>query len=279
MKTCVQPLGVLSLSCLAVSLSVTPKTFAQEPGRELDDLGKRISKQIAKAGIHSIVVADFVSQDGSDSIQGRYLAEEFAQRLDHHKKNFVLTERKQLSSALSDAQLTARDLSAADALLRIGNSLQVEAIVTGTFETTSAQYSVSAIVRSVRDGSDIASGNEMIKRPAYVDSLAALDPTGSIQETARPGIDGVSVPSCVTCPAPKFAERGEAARVSGRAIMLVVVTSEGRAGGIAVVDASNDGLSKKAVETVTGWKFKPATDKEGNPVSVIIPIEITVNSY
>ncbi|MHB8501245.1 MAG: TonB family protein [Candidatus Acidiferrales bacterium] len=279
MKWHIWPERALLFLCLFLSLLNGPSALAQEPGRELDKLAKRIGKELTKAGISSVVVADFVSRGGTDSVQGRYLADELSQRLDRYKKRFVVIDRKQISVILAGEQLSAKDVATEDFFRRIGNALHADAVVMGTLVATPSEYSVHVTARSVRDGSLVASGDESVKRPAYVDRLALLDPTGSIQNTARAGVDGVSVPSCVTRPAPKFAERDEVARASGRAIMLVVVTSEGRAGGIAVVEASNDGLAKKAVETVTGWKFKPAIDKEGNPVPVIIPIEITINSY
>lgn len=111
MKAHTKPLNSLSFLCLAVCLFLGPMAIGEEPGLDLDDLAKRFSKQIEKAGIASIVVADFVEQDGTDSTQGRYLADEFAQRLEHHRKKFVLIGRKQLSAVLSDAHLSAKDLA------------------------------------------------------------------------------------------------------------------------------------------------------------------------
>src|SRR5580658_1007896 len=93
---------VFSLVCLAAWCVYVPMVTAQEPGHDLDDLAKRVSKQISKAGISAVVVADFVNLDGTTSMQGQYLAEEFSQRLEHHKKNFALVDRKKLSSALSN---------------------------------------------------------------------------------------------------------------------------------------------------------------------------------
>lgn len=279
MKTYTNPLSVLLSLCLAVCLFLGPMVIAEEPGPDLDDLAKRFSKQIEKAGIGSIVVADFVGQDGTDSIQGRYLADEFSHRLERHKKNFVLIERKRLSSALSDAKLSAKDLAAPDSLRRIGDSLQVEAVVTGTLETTSAQYSVNVTVRRVKDGGEIATGNQTIKRPAYVDSLALLDPGAGGSKIGRPGVDGIGVPICIVCPIPEDTEQAKAAKIRSRVMLLVVINEEGRAVKIAVTKSSDDGLAARAVEAVRKWEFKPATDKNGNAVAVLIPIEVTFRLY
>jgi outer membrane biosynthesis protein TonB len=34
-------------------------------------------------------------------------------------------------------------------------------------------------------------------------------------------------------------------------------------------------LAQRAVEAVQKWRFKPARDREGQPVAVIVPIEVT----
>jgi TonB family protein len=275
MKSYTQSLRVLSLSCLAACVLSGPVSVSQEPGQDLDDLAKRVGKQISKAGISSAVVADFVGQDGSGSIQGKYLADEFSQRLERHKKNFVLIGRQQLSSALSNAQLSANDLAAVDSLQRIGSSIHAGAVVTGTLVTTPAQYSVRLTVRGVKDGGLVVSGDESIKRPAYVDSMVLLDPGGPGPEIARAGVDGIGIPTCVYCPPPLYTDKASAEKVQGNVVLLVVIDQQGRADRIVVTKAIDDGLAKRAIESVREWKFKPATDKEGKAVVVIVPIEVT----
>ncbi len=279
MKAYTGPLSVLSFMCLAVFLFLGPRAIAEEPGRELDDLAKRLSKQIEKAGIASVVVADFISRDGTDSIQGRYLADEFAQGLERHKKKFILIGRKELSAALSDAQLSAKDLAAPDSLRRIGDSVQVEAVVTGIFETSPSHYSVWLSVRRVKDGSSAASGDKSIKRPAYVDGMILLDTDGTGQKIPRAGEKGISIPTCVYCPPPEYTGKARAAKIQGNVVLLVVINQEGRAIRIAVTSANDDGLAARAVEAVREWKFKPATDENGKAVAVIVPIQVTFRLY
>jgi TonB family protein len=57
------------------------------------------------------------------------------------------------------------------------------------------------------------------------------------------------------------------------------VTSEGRATRIAVTKALDPELAKRAIDAVKKWEFKPATDKKGKPVTVIVPIEVTFRLY
>jgi TonB family protein len=274
MKPCIRPVRILFLMYLASLFLSQPIAIAQEPGRELEVLSKRISKELTKTKIGSVVVADFVSLNGADTSEGRYLALEFSQSLERHKKHFTVTDPKQLSTALAGAQILAKDLNAPSNLQQIGTSLQVSAVVTGTFETTPIQYSVRVRAQRVTDGSVVASADQTIKRPAYVDSLGllSLDETGS--KVAKAGADGISVPICANCPPPAYPDKARAARIYGRVALLVVVNQEGRAIRITVTRATDSGLAANAVEAVRKWRFNPARDKDGNFVAVMVPIEI-----
>jgi TonB family protein len=275
MKTYIRPVRILFLMYLVSLLLSGPFAIAQEPGRELDDLSKRISKELSKTKIGSVVVADFVSLNGADTSEGRYLALEFSQGLERHKKNFTVTDPKQLSSALASAQILAKDLSAPGILQQIGTSLQVSAVVTGTIETTPVEYSVRVSVQRVSDGSLVVSADQKVKRPAYMDSLALLDLGETGPKVAKAGADGISIPICAYCPPPDYTDKARAERVQGRVVLLVVINQEGRAIRIAVTRANDGGLAAKAVDAVRKWKFKPATDKDGNAVAAIVPIEVS----
>lgn len=274
MKSYTWPLRVLWFSCLTAFLLFVPTAIGQEPGRDLDDLAKRVSKQVAKAGITSIVVADFVSPDGTGAKEGHYLAEEFSQRLEHFKKDFVVIDREQLASALSSAQLSAKDLSEAVSLERIGNSLRADSVAAGCLESSSDGYSVKVTVRRVKDGSIIVSDDNSIRAPAYVNNMALLDPGAPGPKIAKAGTDGISTPTCVYCPPPPYTDKDRAEKVQGIVVLFVVVNVEGRASRVYVAKSFDDGLTGRALEAVRKWKFKPATDKEGKVVPVIVPIEV-----
>lgn len=67
--------------------------------------------------------------------------------------------------------------------------------------------------------------------------------------------------------------------MQGNVILVVVVTSERRTGKTAVIRSPDASLANQATEAVKRWKFKPAIDKEGKPVSVLIPIEVTFELF
>lgn len=279
MKSYSLRLRVLLFGYLAHCLLLGTIAVAQEPGRDLDDLAKRMSKELTKAKIGSVVVADLVNRGGTVSSEGHYLAEELSQRLECHKKNFVVSDPRQLFSALSNAKLSAKDLTEREGLQRIGTYIRADAIVTGSLEASPARYTVKVTVRRVKDGSLVVSGEQSVKRPAYVDSLVFLDPGGSATRVAKAGEDGIGVPICVVCPSPDYTGKARATKIQGNVVLLVAIDQEGRAGSIAVTKATDEGLAARAIEAVRKWKFKPATDKDGKAVAVVVPIEVSFRLY
>ncbi|MGB6898063.1 MAG: energy transducer TonB, partial [Candidatus Acidiferrum sp.] len=136
-------------------------------------------------------------------------------------------------------------------------------------------YSVRVDVRRVKDGSVVASAEQTIKRPAYVDLLVLLGPGGPMPKIAKAGVDGIGIPTCVYCPAPNYTDKARNAKIEGSVVLLVVINEDGRAGRIAVTRANDDGLAIKAIEAVRKWQFSPAPDKGGKADAVLAPIEVT----
>jgi TonB family protein len=91
---------------------------------------------------------------------------------------------------------------------------------------------------------------------------------------AKPGVNGVTVPTCVYCPAPRYTDEARKAKLEGAVVIRAVVTVEGRADNVSVVKGLGSGLDEKAVEVVRTWRFKPAHNSDGHPVAVSVPMEI-----
>lgn len=86
---------------------------------------------------------------------------------------------------------------------------------------------------------------------------------------------GYTYPRCEHCPQADYSSEGIAHRVAGTVVMVVIVTGEGRAKEIKILRALPFGLTEEAIRAVQGWRFKPALDEHGNPVTVRQVIEVT----
>lgn len=102
----------------------------------------------------------------------------------------------------------------------------------------------------------------------------AQQPGGDKSKTDIPkaGRDGVSVPKCEYCPNPEYSQEARKKNYEGVVVLMVVVTSEGKATNIRILKSPGMGLDEKAVEAVRKWRFKPAM-KDGMPVAAGVPID------
>lgn len=103
----------------------------------------------------------------------------------------------------------------------------------------------------------------------------------------RAGFDRVSRPEVLENPQPsteaqdatKSSQAGpRPIRREGTTILSFVVMSNGNVEQVKVVRSFSTELDQKAVQAVSGWKFKPAR-KDGLPVPVLIDTEVTFHPY
>ncbi len=85
-------------------------------------------------------------------------------------------------------------------------------------------------------------------------SAWSYGPTAGI---ARAGIGGVTAPRCVYCPQPAYSNEARAAKLNGTVVLKVVVTADGRAENVQVMNGPGSGLERQAIEAVKNWRFKP----------------------
>jgi TonB family protein len=104
---------------------------------------------------------------------------------------------------------------------------------------------------------------------------SAANGAGMADGPFHPGTAGVGYPTCTYCPDPQYSEEARAKHLEGTVILQVIIQPDGRASDIRILKTFDAGLAQKALEAVQKWRFKPARDREGQPVATIVPIEVT----
>jgi len=268
------PLGLAKHTCVGLCLFLGISVAQGARKSELDSLNRQLGNEIVKARLKSVIVADFVSEQGKPSTLGWYLADELSENWLAKKPKFNVRDRAELR----DAKIASGDLNS-EMMERLGSVWGVEAILTGEVQNAPENYTLSVSVRRVKDNSIVATETILIPHSRILDILQpALEMNNGTLHLTRGGINGVEVPTCRSCPVPTYTARARKARAQGTIVLSAVVSENGRARGITVVKSLGFGLTQKAIEAVSEWHFKPAT-REGEPVAVVVPIEVTMRLY
>jgi TonB family protein len=227
------------------------------------------------------LVFDFSNtSDKQCSKLGAILADRFSAVLANHADGFVVLGRDLLIAYLKDNWIDQRDIQGEGIELAIARSMGATGVLRGDLQEDPDNQLLltlrlegfgpawsAGVVMTATDEMRVLS-----KGPNPTFSLTAPFPVEPGVLTA--GSDGVGIPECIYCPPPLFNELARASKYQGTIELSVVVTSEGRCDSILVLKGAPFLLNRQAIDAVQKWKFKPA-QKNGKPVSVRVPVEIT----
>jgi len=93
------------------------------------------------------------------------------------------------------------------------------------------------------------------------------------------GRDGVGVPQCTYCPPAEYSDKGRKAKIQGTVALSIVVDTDGSVRDATVTKPLGYGLDESAVKTVKKWRFKPAVDRDGDPVPVKVAVQVSFHLY
>ncbi|MGD0966573.1 MAG: energy transducer TonB, partial [Candidatus Acidiferrales bacterium] len=93
------------------------------------------------------------------------------------------------------------------------------------------------------------------------------------------GTSGYGSPACLYCPQPQFTKEAADAKYQGTVLLIAIITADGRAVDIRIARGLGLGLTEKAVEAVSTWRFRPALGPDGKPAAVRQSIEVTFRRY
>jgi TonB family protein len=91
----------------------------------------------------------------------------------------------------------------------------------------------------------------------------------------HPGVDGVTYPKCIYCTDPKYTPQARHAKINGTVELTAIVGVDGKAHNTEIVKALGQGLDEQAVIAIQSWRFQPAVGPNGEPVAVVVPIQVT----
>jgi len=112
----------------------------------------------------------------------------------------------------------------------------------------------------------------LLKDPATGVSLPVPTPRAP---DAPPVSAQVKVPSCVSCPEPRYTGFARQKGLQGSVQLLITVTEQGTVQDAVALGAVDEGLARASVEAVSGWLLKPATGFDGKPFPMRTFVTVT----
>ncbi len=287
------PFGLLLTAVLAGNL-LSRSAAAQDSASRLapnaeaqvDSLASRVAGQIRRSKIDpentKVFVFDFSNAvDKEFSKLGRLLADRFSTALLNQADGFVVLDRQILTAYLKDNWIDQKELQSNGTAVALARSMGAAGVVRGDLQED-PNHQLLLTLRLEGFGPAWSAGSLL----TLTGEMQALlkEPLPTFLRTAAipaepgvllPGLDGVGIPECIYCPPPLYDDAARAAKYQGTIVLSVVVTPDGRCDSILVLKGAPFLLNQQAIAAVQKWKFKPA-EKDGKPVRVRVPIEITL---
>lgn len=250
--------------------------------RKLDETGKHFAHKFESAKHHPAVVAvaDFTSTDSTLAPQSHYLSWYLSGAIqadgmdslrvaDHLKfDDDIKTIKKS-----SDPSLALQSVS--QFLPYIGGDF----LVVGTIERHGSSFALNLHALRVSDATEIHSESVEIATSPFLESLSAPAQSPSEKPPQIPGTNGIGMPSCPNAPDPSYTDLARTLKIKGVLTVSGIISANGTIQNIRPVKMLGYGLDEQAYKTIKQWKCKPALDKEGNAVPVLVPIEVSFRLY
>ena len=274
---------------------------AQDP-YDFDSLASDIARQIetAPAGpAHTtVMVTDFTETHDPDSQLAVVLAQNFAQSLRSHARNFTVLDRTDIEAAISNHKLPIGVLSSRSIIACYTPELGATLIIGGRIEYTPENLVLDLDTRSLAGDYGIYAQKIITPLTPAIETLKSKPAVGTgaifgedktvwvrdesskaTVTSAKSGAGGYSYPACIHCPQVPFTDAAVMAKATGTVTLSVVIGADGQAQRISVQRALPCGLDQRAIEAIKGWSFRPATGPDGKPAAVVQTVEVTFHLY
>lgn len=174
-----------------------PEVSVKELDRQLDNLTEQIISNLTVNKYAKVAVVEFSDLDGKVSPLGKYLAEELTTRLFRAGK-FEIIERKLLAKMLEEQKLNVSGLIDENTAQKIGMTLGVDAITTGTVSDLNTSIKINARLIAPQTGVVFAVASATV--PVDKEIAILLHKKGRILRTGDPGRFDGTWNVAIVCP-------------------------------------------------------------------------------
>lgn len=260
---------------------------------DIDVFAAKLAKEITKRHFSKVAVFGAMGPADELTILSPMIGDALSAALARHAKGFQVIERSAIRERLkqeriSDSMLLTGTL--ADWVSQLMGAQGLIFVDFGFFDPP--KITVTASLFDIRHEEEKATStakfsfvpdalqNDAASRPLYSDRTVRDEYNRIVDAWKRVSDNSQAThANCIYCPRPEYSQEARKAQLQGENWLLVTVTPEGRATDIAVVRPIGRSLDQQSIETIKGWKFKPATDGDGKAISERIPVEVHFQLY
>jgi TonB family protein len=269
--------SVRLLICGLITFFAIPAVSARQSNDQ--GLAPSVAKALTKAKVKSVVVFNFIGPNEKLNQLGQDLADGLSLSLANSSGKFKLVDRATLRAIIEKNLVTPDVVREPEIAWWLARQLGADALVVGKL-SLSNQLDITVGLAKVRDGKEFDGFSSSIPLTKEMQKLLNNSLTEDYgARFATLGINVTSMPSCISCPHPKYPEAGSANKKQAKVVLAVLIGEDGLPKQIAVSNPGPYGFTQKAIEAVQTWKFKPANGLDGKPIAVWAPIEAQFRLY
>ncbi len=262
--TCIAP--------VAKGQDVYKQTSGGTPEPAIALIANNLAEALRNAKAKSVVVFDLTTSNREQHPVGKWIADQLSLAISKQNPKITMIDRSQIARSIEKTAAPTDDDLAFKEKMDQARRLGADVAIDGNFAAVSGKIGISLdIIKMSELEKTHVIRTGVIPLSAEIAQLApAAVPGWELEEgVPRAGKGGISMPICTYCVPPSHVP-GQ----SGTVKLEMVVTEAGRPQKIKVVKSPSHDLQEVAIRAVRQWRFKPATDLEGRPIAVVVPIEI-----
>ncbi|HEV3253412.1 MAG TPA: TonB family protein [Candidatus Acidoferrales bacterium] len=251
-----------------------------------EEIARQLADKLNESDRKGVLVVDLYTPQYPGLPFGAWLADQFSAALAKTGHELHVVDRLSLKAALDAQHLSPKDEVQPKNAIALAKSLGANTLILGTFGAAEKGIGITLVGYRIPQSAAPNSNPSMIsmirgKLDLTAEIVSHLDvPFDSLRPKDGvyiSGYGGVSVPSCVKCPIPSGMHAPDVdlpgmlrAHPHGATVWLrFVVTAEGHATHISVVDQVGYGFDEQYVKAAESWEFQPAVDADNKPVPVV----------
>ena len=250
----------------------------QQSSDQITALTERVAAQLFTSNKKKPFILDLTLPGDVACPLGEWLADKISESLakSHPELEVVSRALWRATPMQSESIHDQNQQNAAKA--RHAQSLGAEVIVTGNFAAIDKGIGITLMASN-------AAGNnkplfEALAEVPFTAEMQSVQTSPLPQRTLLDGaykasIAGIGSPICEDCPPPQYSYVAQAKKMYGVVVLETCVTASGVAENVRVIRAPNPTLGKTAIQAVSKWHFRPATNSQGEFVPAVVTVAVS----